>query len=75
MPEFYMIFARKMPKFYMIIVQKIFHKFLFLGWGRAPCPSPTPMLLRAPRPCSQARMAFTAAFIVNRTDLEMTWLS
>jgi len=32
MPEFYMIFARKMPKFYMIIVQKNF-SINFFSWG------------------------------------------
>jgi len=50
MPEFYMIFARKinkMPKFYMIFARKIFSYF-FLGGGEATAPllrpqSPTPM--------------------------------
>ena len=50
-PEFYMIFARKVPEFYigLIIARKILlPDFFFLGGGqfcRAPCPpSPTPML-------------------------------
>ena len=47
-PEFYLIFARKMPEFYIIIARKnIFPDFFFWGGGaRAPCPpSPTPMRL------------------------------
>jgi len=41
-PEFYLIFARKMPEFYIIIARKIF--FPNFRGARAPCPpSPTPM--------------------------------
>ena len=42
-PEYYMIFARKMPKFYIKIARKIFFsKF----WGsHAPCPVPSLMLI------------------------------
>ena len=45
MPEFYMIFARKMPEFYIIIARKIYSRIL--GGGQVPSlppPSPTPML-------------------------------
>ena len=41
-PEFYLIFARKMPEFYIIIVRKIFFPNFR---GHVP-PSPTPRLLR-----------------------------
>jgi len=41
-PEFYLIFARKMPEFYIIIARKILCKIR--AFFRAPCPpSPTPM--------------------------------
>ena len=46
MPEFYMIFARKMPEYYTIIVRTIFFP-IFFGGGIPrphPPPSPTPML-------------------------------
>ena len=42
-PEFYMIFARKMPEFHIIIAGKIF--FPNIGGARVPPPSPTPMLM------------------------------
>ena len=39
-PEFYMIFARKMPEFYMIIATNCCPEF----WGHVPtAPSPTPV--------------------------------
>jgi len=50
-PEFCMIFARKMPKFYIMIARKsIFPEFFFWGGGARALPalgplspSPTPM--------------------------------
>jgi len=33
MPEFYMIFARKIAEFYTIIARKIFSHYFFLGGG------------------------------------------
>jgi len=41
MPEFYVIFARKMPEFYMIIATKIFSRF-FVGGGVYLPPWPPP---------------------------------
>ena len=51
MPEFYVIFARKInskiPEFYMIIARKIFLPIFFEGGGQVPSatvpPSPTPL--------------------------------
>ena len=43
MPEFYVIFGRKInkiPEFYMIYARKIFSRFFFLGGGQLP---PTPV--------------------------------
>jgi len=44
-PEFYMIFARKMPKFYIIIARKIFFSELFFLGGRGGHVPPAPHLL------------------------------
>ena len=38
MPEFYMIFARKVPEFYIIIARKHFPDFFSWGGGHVRCP-------------------------------------
>ena len=67
MPEFYMIFARKinkMPEFYMIFARKIYFCPNWEG-ASAPCPpSPTPM-----HSCWHSpqiyRLRFSIRFLIN----------
>jgi len=59
-PEFYMIFSRKMPDFYIKKIKNIFPNFSGGGTCPLPCPPPLPRLLRLWSGCCQNSCVYTS---------------